>query len=55
MKKNNKCVVCGNSNILTVLNLGKSPLANNLIPFKDINKKLRHGVTTFSKFKGLFS
>jgi predicted TPR repeat methyltransferase len=37
--KKSKCVVCGNSNILTVLNLGKSPLANNLIPFKDINKK----------------
>jgi predicted TPR repeat methyltransferase len=37
--KKTKCIVCGNSNILTVLNLGKSPLANNLIPFRDINIK----------------
>jgi predicted TPR repeat methyltransferase len=34
-----KCVVCGSSNIFTILNLGKSPLANNLVPFKDIKKK----------------
>jgi predicted TPR repeat methyltransferase len=38
MKKIN-CVVCNNSVILTVLDLGKSPLANNLVSFK--NAKLK--------------
>jgi hypothetical protein len=34
-----KCLVCGNNNIVTVLNLGKSPLANNLIPFQNARLK----------------
>ena len=29
--KKTKCIVCGNANISTILNLGKSPLANNLV------------------------
>lgn len=38
MKKIN-CVVCNASNIITILNLGKSPLANNLVPFSSVKLK----------------
>ena len=34
-----KCLVCGNSNIIKILNLGKSPLANNLISFQNARFK----------------
>jgi predicted TPR repeat methyltransferase len=37
--KKSKCIVCDHNNISTVLNLGKSPLANNLVTSADMVAK----------------
>ena len=38
-KSKTQCLICKNKNLIEILNLGKTALANNLIPFKFRNIK----------------